>query len=298
MYITRLMIIIWITQLNLASVQRSYSLKTASRTKMTWPILFLFLLVLPNHYEALSVNHHHTWSVQSILRDLRSSFTPAPPPHTQPAKLARYIVHFSGNQFSFQSPLYTRSHYWLIFWIADWASMATISARKPTRGLPFSNPWSISDGSSLEVSSGTPYFYFTDMEMSVHDLHVKIAIYVIQTKFASNVCLRSTINCPYPWRWHRVTIAKDKLWILKIHPVLESFWVELHRGFIMERKKRLLLQMRFFQDIQICEIIRKDMNFILPKWMLNIFAFWLGLVAPKMFLSMITLMSLYQTFEI
>ena len=74
---------------------------------MTLPILFLFLLVLPNHYEALSVNHHHTWSVQSILRDLRSSFTPAPPPHTQPAKLARYIVHFSGNQFSFQSPLYT-----------------------------------------------------------------------------------------------------------------------------------------------------------------------------------------------
>ena len=142
---------------------------------MTLPILFLFLLVLPNHYEALSVNHHHTWSVQSILRDLRSSFTPAPPPHTQPAKLARYIVHFS-----------------------DWASMATISTRKATLGLPFSNPWSISDGSSLEVSSGTPYFYFTDMEMSVHDLHVKIAIYVIQTKFASNVCLRSTINCPYP----------------------------------------------------------------------------------------------------
>ena len=74
---------------------------------MTLPILFLFLLVLPNHYEALSVNHHHTWSVQSILRDLRSSFTPAPPPHTQPAKLARYIVHFSGNQFSLKSPLYT-----------------------------------------------------------------------------------------------------------------------------------------------------------------------------------------------
>ena len=67
---------------------------------MTLPILFVFLLVLPSHYEALSVNHHQSWSVQSILRDyLSSSFTPAPPPHTQPAKLARYIVHFSGNQF-------------------------------------------------------------------------------------------------------------------------------------------------------------------------------------------------------
>ena len=52
---------------------------------MTLPILFVFLLVLPSHYEALSVNHHQSWSVQSILRDyLSSSFTPAPPPHTQP----------------------------------------------------------------------------------------------------------------------------------------------------------------------------------------------------------------------
>ena len=47
--------------------------------------------------------------------------------------------------------------------------MATTSAREPTVGYPFSNPWDIADG-----RSGVPYFYMTDMEMSVIDLLVRI----------------------------------------------------------------------------------------------------------------------------
>ena len=39
-------------------------------------------------------------------------------------------------------------------------------------GYPFTNPWDISDGTSSEVSTGIPYMYFTDMEMSVIDLKV------------------------------------------------------------------------------------------------------------------------------
>ena len=54
----------------------------------------------------------------------------------------------------------------------DWASMATISSREPTVGFPFSNPWDISDGATPDVSTGIPYMYFTDMEMSVIDLKV------------------------------------------------------------------------------------------------------------------------------
>ena len=56
--------------------------------------------------------------------------------------------------------------------ILDWASMGTISAREPMAGYPFTNPWDISDGTSSEVSTGIPYMYFTDMEMSVIDLKV------------------------------------------------------------------------------------------------------------------------------
>ena len=50
--------------------------------------------------------------------------------------------------------------------------MATISDRHPTKGFPFSNVFSISDGAIATKATGIPYFYFTDMEMSVHDLHV------------------------------------------------------------------------------------------------------------------------------
>merc|ERR1739844_594046 len=66
------------------------------------------------------------------------------PPVEEPAKLARWIIHNSY-----------------------WASMGTISAREPMAGYPFTNPWDISDGTSSEVSTGIPYMYFTDMELSV-----------------------------------------------------------------------------------------------------------------------------------
>ena len=37
-------------------------------------------------------------SFNNIFVDHREfGFTPAPPPHTEEAKLARYVVHYSGN---------------------------------------------------------------------------------------------------------------------------------------------------------------------------------------------------------
>ena len=50
-------------------------------------------------------------------------------------------------------------------------------------GYPFTNPWDISDGTSPEVSTGIPYMYFTDMEMSVIDLKV--------SKQGRNRCMRT-----------------------------------------------------------------------------------------------------------
>ena len=50
--------------------------------------------------------------------------------------------------------------------------MGTISAREPMAGYPFTNPFDISDGTSPEVSTGIPYMYFTDIEMSVIDINV------------------------------------------------------------------------------------------------------------------------------
>ena len=52
--------------------------------------------------------------------------------------------------------------------------MATISVRDPTKGFPFSNVISMSDGTLDGKSTGIPYMYMTDMEMSTHDLHVSL----------------------------------------------------------------------------------------------------------------------------
>ena len=73
-------------------------------------------------------------------------------------------------------------------YISDWASMATTSSREPTVGFPFSNPWDISDGSSMEEATGVPYFYMTDMEMSVQDL-------VVDNKMSLSVTLDQGTYC-------------------------------------------------------------------------------------------------------
>ncbi|XP_037077728.1 protein CREG1-like [Pollicipes pollicipes] len=71
-----------------------------------------------------------------------------PPPHEQVAAMARYVVH-----------------------VSDWTAMATISSREPTRGMPFANVFSVADGTRYR-STGVPYLYLTDMEISVKDLRV------------------------------------------------------------------------------------------------------------------------------
>merc|ERR1719266_2961293 len=97
--------------------------------------------------------------------------TPLPPPHTQPAKLARYIVHYS-----------------------DWGSLATMSAREPTLGYPFTNTFSISDGPNVIKASGTPYFYFTDMEMSVHDVNNDNRVSLAMTLAQGDYCKKQGLD--------------------------------------------------------------------------------------------------------
>jgi hypothetical protein len=71
-----------------------------------------------------------------------------PPPPSEAARMARYIVHNS-----------------------DWASIATISSMKNIKSFPFANTYSVSDG-TVANSSGIPYLYMTPLEMSSQDLAV------------------------------------------------------------------------------------------------------------------------------
>ena len=48
--------------------------------------------------------------------------------------------------------------------------MATFSSREPFTDYPTANVFSMADG-PVDSSSGIPYFYLTEMELSVHDLN-------------------------------------------------------------------------------------------------------------------------------
>lgn len=101
-----------------------------------------------------------------------------PPPHELLAKMARYIVHKSGkitiddDKKNKQNSNSFKSTNWLNdVWMTDWTALSTISTHDPIVGYPFANIFSVSDG-PIKNSKGTPYFYLTDMEISVQDLKV------------------------------------------------------------------------------------------------------------------------------
>ena len=59
----------------------------------------LLLVIIPCFVQSLSVNRiTDALGFNNIFVDHREfGFTPSPPPHTEEAKLARYVVHYSGN---------------------------------------------------------------------------------------------------------------------------------------------------------------------------------------------------------
>ncbi|KAM4684145.1 protein CREG1 isoform 1-T1 [Amazona ochrocephala] len=72
------------------------------------------------------------------------------PPPEDAARMARFVLH-----------------------ACDWGALATLSAQEGLRGYPFANIFSLSDGPPGPLSgSGVPYFYLTDLEISVQDLEI------------------------------------------------------------------------------------------------------------------------------
>ena len=55
--------------------------------------------------------------------------------------------------------------------------MATISTHPPIEGYPFNNIFSVSDG-MVDNSTGVPYFYLSELELSVFDIHVSVKILI------------------------------------------------------------------------------------------------------------------------
>ena len=74
------------------------------------------------------------------------------------------------------------------FLLSDWGSIATINSREPMSGFPFSNVLSFADGYTSETSTGTPYFFVTDMEMSQQDLNENNQMSLSMTLAESDYC--------------------------------------------------------------------------------------------------------------
>jgi len=107
-----------------------------------------------------------------------------PPPHEEYARMARYIVHQS-----------------------DYVSMATFSSRKPFTDYPTANVFSMSDG-SLTNSSGIPYFYLTEMELSVHDLNKNPRASITMSLAQGDYCKKNNLDPEDPRCAHIILTGK------------------------------------------------------------------------------------------
>lgn len=70
-----------------------------------------------------------------------------PPPHTEYAKMARYLVHK-----------------------AEWVSMGSLSTVDAIKGYPMVNVIAVADSARGEKSTGTLYFYLTMLDYTAQDL--------------------------------------------------------------------------------------------------------------------------------
>lgn len=84
---------------------------------------------------------------KDFYKDLKILDLSNPPPSNETVLMARYIIHN-----------------------VDWAALATVSARSPTKGTPFANIKSVSDG-PVNKGSGVPFFYLTPRDLSSEDLN-------------------------------------------------------------------------------------------------------------------------------
>ncbi|XP_075230453.1 cellular Repressor of E1A-stimulated Genes [Lycorma delicatula] len=90
-----------------------------------------------------------SYGYQIVQMDISGTSTlarPEPPPVSDAARYARYIVHYS-----------------------DWCAVSHISYQPNTKGFPMARIFSMSDG-TLSNSSGIPYIYTTPMDEGTRDL--------------------------------------------------------------------------------------------------------------------------------
>lgn len=97
-----------------------------------------------------------------------------PPPHSEVAKMARYIVHNS-----------------------DWCVMAYKSQHPMTSEFPMGTILSVSDG-PLGNGKGTPYVYVSEVEEAVQDTHNDSRCSLTVTLAQGDYCKQKKLDPQYP----------------------------------------------------------------------------------------------------
>jgi len=161
-----------------------------------------------------SLSRHSAQHVQFVVEEIQmneiamENAVPTaidPPPHELAAKMARYIVHSS-----------------------DWTALSTISTHEPIVGYPFANVFSVSDG-PVDGSTGVPYMYFTDMEISVQDMKKDSRASITMSLAQSDYCKRHRYDPENPLCAH--VILTGSIEKVKNHEELltDSFSIIPHR---------------------------------------------------------------------
>jgi len=89
--------------------------------------------------------------------------------------------------------------------VSDWTTMATFSVQMP--GYPKANVFSVSDG-TLGNSSGIPYFYLSDMEISVHDLEKNNKASITMSLAQGDYCQKKSLDPEDPRCAHLILTGK------------------------------------------------------------------------------------------
>ncbi|PSN58291.1 hypothetical protein C0J52_00163 [Blattella germanica] len=100
--------------------------------------------------------------------------SPEPPPHTETAKVARYIVHNS-----------------------DWGVLSYRSLHAQTMDYPIGAVLSVSDG-PVNDSKGTPYFFVSKLEDVAQDIEVDPRCSLVMTMAQGDYCKTHNLDPQFP----------------------------------------------------------------------------------------------------
>ncbi|XP_066150647.1 protein CREG1 [Euwallacea fornicatus] len=160
--------------------------------------------------------------------------TSGPPPFYKYALMARYIIHLN-----------------------DWVSIATISTQTDIEGYPFVGLKSLSDGTESN-STGIPYIYMSDMDVSGTDLLKDKRVTIMSTLAQSEYCKDRSLD-PQDPQCAKVIITgtfikinntseeyqfgEDSLF--ERHPAMKS-WPKGHDFYVSKVKPEQIIVLDFY----------------------------------------------------